>query len=56
MVTVVEWHLLRHLGRHRNLLDKTVRDATGCGGLEWLDFGFGFEAEVQQVFATNLTR
>jgi hypothetical protein len=35
-----EWHLLRYLGRHRNLLDKAVRDATGCGCLDWLDFGF----------------
>ena len=35
-----EWHLLRYLGRHRNLLDGVVREATGCGGIEWLDFGF----------------
>jgi hypothetical protein len=35
-----EWHLLRYLGRHRNLLDSIVREATGCGSLEWLDFGF----------------
>ena len=35
-----EWHLLRYLGRHRNLLDRTIREATGCGKLEWLDFGF----------------
>lgn len=35
-----EWHLLRYLGRHRNLLDKAVRDVTGCGPLVWLDFGF----------------
>lgn len=35
-----EWQLLRYLGRHRNLLDKAVREATGCGTLDWLDFGF----------------
>ena len=35
-----EWHLLRYLGRHRNLLDQTIRQATGCGELEWLDFRF----------------
>jgi hypothetical protein len=35
-----EWHLLRYLGRHRNLLERTIQEATGCGSLEWLDFGF----------------
>lgn len=35
-----EWHLLRYLGRHRNLLDNAVRDATRCGRFDWLDFGF----------------
>jgi len=35
-----EWHLLRYLGRHRDLLDRVVRETTGCGDLEWLDFGF----------------
>src|SRR4030065_2482660 len=34
-----EWHLLRYLGRHRNLLDRTIRETTGCGSLEWLDLG-----------------
>lgn len=35
-----EWHLLRYLGRHRNLLDRKIKEVTGCGQIEWLDFGF----------------
>ncbi len=35
-----EWHLLRYLGRHRNLLNRNVSEATGCREIEWLDFGF----------------
>ena len=35
-----EWHLLRYLGRHRNLLDSAIQETIGCGELEWLDFGF----------------
>ena len=35
-----EWHLLRYLGRHLNLLDRVIRKATDCGSLDWLDFGF----------------
>jgi len=35
-----EWHLLRYLGRHRDLLDRTIQETTDCGGLEWLDFRF----------------
>lgn len=35
-----EWQLLRYLGRHRSLLDSIIQKETGCGGIEWLDFGF----------------
>ncbi len=35
-----EWHLLRYLGRHRNLLDARVMDAVGATRISWLDFGF----------------
>ena len=33
-----EWHLLRYLGRHRDGLDRSVREATKSDGVSWLDF------------------
>ena len=44
-----EWHLLRYLGRHRNLLDKAVCEATGCGTIDWLDFGFDANSPGQDA-------
>jgi hypothetical protein len=36
-----EWHLLRYLGRHREVLDQAILKVIGQGnGIEWLDFGF----------------
>lgn len=35
-----ECHLLRYLGRHRELLDARVLTATGGQTIRWLDFGF----------------
>jgi len=35
-----ECHLLRYLGRHRELLDEKVREAVGAEAIRWLDFHF----------------
>jgi len=35
-----EWHLLRHLGRHRAYLNEEVSAATGATSVRWLDFPF----------------
>ena len=35
-----EWHLLRFLGYHRNVLDSAILRAIGGQGIEWLDFPF----------------
>lgn len=35
-----EWHLLRNLGRHRQLLSNQVLEITGGQSVSWLDFGF----------------
>lgn len=42
-----EWHLLRYLGRHRELLDKKVRDAVGAKEVKWLDFPFKSDGKWQ---------
>ena len=39
-----EWHLLRYLGYHRNLLNESVMGATGADSLEWLDSPFDSKA------------
>lgn len=35
-----ECHLLRYLGRHRNLLDQRVLNLTGADTVTWLDHPF----------------
>jgi hypothetical protein len=35
-----ECHLLRYLGRHREMLDQRVREVTGATAVEWLDYPF----------------
>ncbi len=35
-----EWHLLRHLGYHREDLSRKTLKVTGGNSIEWLDFGF----------------
>jgi hypothetical protein len=35
-----EWHLLRHLGYHREYLSLKTLNITGGNSIEWLDFGF----------------
>ena len=35
-----QWHLLRHLGYHREALDQAVRQATRGSIFRWLDFAF----------------
>jgi hypothetical protein len=35
-----EAHLLRYLGRHRNLLDSEIQDLIPATSIRWLDFGF----------------
>ncbi len=35
-----ECHMLRNLGRHRELLDFAVREAVGCQAVRWRDFPF----------------
>jgi len=35
-----EWHLLRHLGYHRNYFSQEVLKVTGGNTIEWLDFKF----------------
>ncbi|MCX6831815.1 MAG: hypothetical protein NT028_06710 [candidate division Zixibacteria bacterium] len=38
-----EWHLLRHLGYHREDLSRKTLNVTGGNSIEWLDFGFSEE-------------
>ena len=38
-----EWHLLRHLGYHREYLSSKILQLTGGSSLRWLDFGFSKE-------------
>jgi hypothetical protein len=38
-----EWHLLRHLGYHREYLSKKTLSLTGGISIEWLDFNFSEE-------------
>ena len=34
-----KWHLLRYLGHHRNLLDKSILQSAGIdGSIQWMDF------------------
>lgn len=35
-----EWHLLGHLGYHRNYFSEQIIRVTGGKGITWLDFGF----------------
>jgi hypothetical protein len=35
-----ECHLLRYLGRHRELLDQRVSEVTGADAVSWLDYPF----------------
>jgi hypothetical protein len=35
-----EWHLLRYLGYHRDLLDQTIVSSVGCKSISWMDFKF----------------
>ncbi|MBR6285339.1 MAG: hypothetical protein IKR25_13765 [Muribaculaceae bacterium] len=35
-----EWHLMRFMARHRDLLEKTIKNKIGNGDIHWLDFGF----------------
>lgn len=36
-----EWHLLRYLGRHRNLFNQMILEKIAIdGSIEWLDFNF----------------
>jgi hypothetical protein len=38
-----EWHLLRHLGYHREDLSRKTLKETGGNSIEWFDFGFSKE-------------
>jgi hypothetical protein len=38
-----EWHLLRHLGYHREYLTLKTLEVTGGNSIDWLDFGFSKE-------------
>lgn len=38
-----EWHLLRHLGYHREYLSLKTLNVTGGRSIEWLDFDFSKE-------------
>jgi hypothetical protein len=38
-----EWHLLRHLGYHRQYLSQNTLKVTGGDSIEWLDIGFSRE-------------
>jgi len=40
-----EWHLLRHLGRHRAALNAAVLGKTGGEAVRWLDFPPGPDGE-----------
>lgn len=35
-----EWHLLRHLGYHREYLSEEIINIIGCQAIKWLDFEF----------------
>ena len=35
-----EFHLLRWMGRHREVFDKKVRDKLGVSSIKWIDFKF----------------
>jgi hypothetical protein len=35
-----ECHLLRYLGRHRELFNKVVQSVVGASSVQWLDFHF----------------
>lgn len=39
-----EWHLLRHLGYHREYLSLKTLNVTGGKSVEWLDFDFSKES------------
>jgi hypothetical protein len=41
-----ECHLLRYLGRHRNLLDEAIIAQTGGRAIAWQDFGFDPETSL----------
>ncbi len=48
-----EYHLLRFLGRHRNKLDRKIKDLYGFDQnqpIEWLDFPFGTKGGVDLEF------
>ena len=38
-----EWHLLRHLGYHREYLSQNILNVTGGSSVEFLDFDFSKE-------------
>ena len=40
-----EWHLLRYLGYHRDLLNEKIKKITGAEEIRWLDAGFSGEYE-----------
>lgn len=43
-----EWHLLRHLGYHRQYLSVKALNLLGGKSIEWLDFGFSSENKPLQ--------
>jgi hypothetical protein len=43
-----EWHLLRHLGYHREYLSLKTLNITGGNSIEWLDFNFSPKNEPLQ--------
>lgn len=56
-----EWHLLRYLGRHRNLLGETIINNIGHGtSIDWLDFAMNpakdcFDEEIEGLDFLNDT-
>ena len=46
-----EFHLLRHLGYHRNALNRAIEEKTGGRVRDWLDFEFGTEGRSDHLDA-----
>jgi len=44
-----EAHLLRFMGRHRNIIDSKCLEVLGGSSIHWLDFGFNYGAEWQDA-------
>jgi hypothetical protein len=49
-----EFHLLRWLGRHRNLFNKKIQEKTGISDIDWCDFKFNSSKFIPDEELTGL--